>query len=376
MKSIAAWTVLAISCALSARPVVEADARRGAEFFETQHCNTCHSVGQAVQAKQPGSAPDLARRLDRDYTPAGLVSRMWDHAPIMWSAMAKADIAPPRVDEQEAADLLAFFYSARYFNRPGDAARGRRVFVDDHCVECHAIRASEHKIGPSVESWQALADPIALVQQMWNHAPEMKAEFAKRKISWPELTSQNLEDLLVYLQNLPEMRGLKLSFTMPSSSGGAELFQSKGCAGCHHGSNALENKLQDATLTDVAAAMWDHAPRMKQQALPVTYDQMRQIVGYVWARQFFGAHGNADRGQRVFASKGCTGCHDQASSGAPNLRSGRQFSTITMISALWQHGPHMLAEMQAKSLPWPEFTASQMSDVIAYIARREQSAGK
>lgn len=371
MKIIASWLFLAISCALSARPVVEADARRGAEFFETQHCNMCHSVGQSVHATQPGMAPDLARRMDRDYTPAGLVSRMWNHAPTMWSAMQKANVAPPSVDEQQAADLLAFFYAARFFEHPGDAARGRRLFAEKHCADCHAIGDTAPKAGPNVAKWQALSDPVALVDQMWNHVPAMKAEFAKRRIAWPELTGQDLEDMLVYLQNLPEMRGMKLEFTMPPMTGGEALFKSKGCAGCHQGSNALENKLQDMTLTDVAAAMWDHAPKMKQTAEPVTYEEMQRIIGYVWAKQFFGAHGNAEHGKRTFDSKGCAGCHDQGSSGAPNLRAGQPFSTITMVSALWQHGPRMLSEMQKKGAQWPQITPGQMSDLVAYIAQRQ-----
>ena len=51
----------------------DADARRGADFFEAQHCLTCH----AVKGTGAGKAPDLGRRLDRDYTPAGIAARMW-----------------------------------------------------------------------------------------------------------------------------------------------------------------------------------------------------------------------------------------------------------------------------------------------------------
>ena len=38
-----------------------------------------------------------------------------------------------------------------------------------------------------------------------------------------------------------------------------------------------------------------------------------------------------------------------------------------MISTLWRHGPRMLKDMEAKRLPWPKFTARQMSDLIAYL---------
>jgi len=49
-----------------------------------------------------------------------------------------------------------------------------------------------------------MSDPIALVDQLWNHVPQMKAEFAKRKLKWPEMASQDLADILVYLRNLPD----------------------------------------------------------------------------------------------------------------------------------------------------------------------------
>ena len=35
---------------------------------------------------------------------------------------------PGDLNEQAAADLFAYFYSARFFEMPGDAARGKRAF--------------------------------------------------------------------------------------------------------------------------------------------------------------------------------------------------------------------------------------------------------
>src|SRR5579862_8973049 len=83
-----------------------ADSKRGAAIFTSQMCTSCHSV-----AGHGGtSAPDLGRRFDRDYTPAGIASLMWDHAPAMWSAMAKQGVPVPRLTDSDAADLFAYFY--------------------------------------------------------------------------------------------------------------------------------------------------------------------------------------------------------------------------------------------------------------------------
>jgi len=121
----------------------DADARRGAEFFAAQKCNTCHSAG---------SSRDLSRTLDRDYTPAAITAQMWNHGPAMWSAMSKAGIPTPQVSEGQAGDLFAFLYSARYFDKPGDAGRGLRAFQSKHCAECHAIGKSKRPADPRLRS--------------------------------------------------------------------------------------------------------------------------------------------------------------------------------------------------------------------------------
>ena len=82
----------------------EADARRGESIFSRYQCTTCHST-----FANQNSAPNLSRRLDREYSPAGMASRMWNHAPKMWLAMKEAGIALPSMSEADAADLFAFY---------------------------------------------------------------------------------------------------------------------------------------------------------------------------------------------------------------------------------------------------------------------------
>ena len=40
---------------------------------------------------------------------------------------------------RHAADLFAYFYSARFFEKPGDAARGKRAFAVRGCSNCHGL---------------------------------------------------------------------------------------------------------------------------------------------------------------------------------------------------------------------------------------------
>ena len=355
----------------SAQMPQSADAQRGAEFFRQEKCTQCHSVAGVSKATSPHAAPDLGRDLGRDYTPAGIVSRMWNHAPTMWGAMRAENITPPAVNEGQAADLFAFFYSVRYFEKPADAGRGKRVFAAKHCAECHPISANAQGVGPSVAKWDSLADPVVLVQQMWNHASGMKEAFAKRNLKWSELEPEDMDDMLLYLRSLPETRNVPSTFNMPlTGPAGAELFKAKACADCHKDAMALENKLKDETLAGVAAAMWDHAPQMKQVA-PVSSTEMRQLISYVWARQFFQASGDANRGKRVFASKNCAGCHDSQSNGAPSLANTGPYSAIKMVAVLWKHGPRMYDLMQTRKLGWPKLTAEDVSDLVAYLDTRK-----
>ena len=57
---------------------------------------------------------------------------------------------------------------------------------------------------PPVAKWESLADPILLVQQMWNHSFRMRQAFASHNIEWQILTTDELADILAYLRSLPE----------------------------------------------------------------------------------------------------------------------------------------------------------------------------
>ena len=83
----------------------------------------------------------------------------------------------------------------------------------------------------------------------------MREEFARRKLVWIQLTGQQLNDILLYLQNLPETRNLPRKLELAASGSGEELFRSKGCVSCHTGTLALENRLHNQTLTDSGVSL-------------------------------------------------------------------------------------------------------------------------
>lgn len=370
---IQALAILAISAAAGEAATIAADSDRGARLFETLYCVQCHSVN----GKGGAVGPDLGLRIDRNFTPASLAATMWNHAPAMWSAMSERNLRPGDLNEQAAADLFAYFYSAHFFERPGDAGRGKRLFAAKHCAECHGLTEAKLPAAKPVVQWESIGHPIVLVNAMWNHGVNMREEFARRKIAWPDLTSQDLTDLLVYLRNLPAVRNVPGHFAISSGAGGAALFTSKGCVACHTGKLALPPRLKNKTLTDIAVEMWNHEPRMAANPPRLDVEEMRELVSYLWAQQFFEDSGNAAAGERAFTAKHCATCHNDASSGAPKLTggltgAGHAFSGVAMVAALWHHGPRMLSQMNAKGIVWPRFSAQEMSNLIAYLNSKDE----
>lgn len=337
---------------------------RGERLFTALSCIGCHSLnGQGGRV-----GPDLGRVVDRNFTPAGLASTMWNHAPAMWAAMRERGVRSGDLDEQAAADLFAYFFSARFFEKPGDAGRGKRLFSAKHCADCHGLTGAKLAAAKPVFQWESRGEPVALVNAMWNHAATMRQEFTQRKLAWPELTSQDLTDVLVYVRNLPGVRSASARFELGVGDRGQSLFVSKGCEGCHTGKLALVPRLRGRTLTDIAVDMWNHAPRMAASAPPLGVEEMRDVTSYLWAEQFFANSGDADTGRRVFTGKRCATCHEDPSSGAPKLTGGqRSFSGGTMVSVLWHHGPQMMEQMKNKGITWPRFDGAEMSNLIAYL---------
>ncbi len=227
----------------SAAPTLNGDAARGAALFQSKSCITCHSVaGQGAKL-----APDLGRRGGSGFTPTSLAAMLWNHAPRMWGALAKSS-DKVILTAQDSADMFAYFYAARYMDPPGDAARGKRIFTLKRCVECHAI--DDASTAKRVMNWEALADPIELGREMWNHGPAMRAEMQAKDVKFPTLTAGEMNDMLVYLRGLPQAKHYKPVFQPASAETGELLFQVKGCADCHKGTHTLAKRVAFRTVSD------------------------------------------------------------------------------------------------------------------------------
>jgi len=118
--------VLCVSSAAARAATIAADSERGAALFDSLSCVQCHSVNGSGGTL----GPDLGKLVDRNFTPATLAATMWNHAPTMWAAMRERNVRAGDLTEQDAADLLAFFCSARFFERPRRGARQSGFFLE------------------------------------------------------------------------------------------------------------------------------------------------------------------------------------------------------------------------------------------------------
>ena len=161
------------------------DPPSGDKLFIKKGCIQCHALAGKL---------DLSKKKDFPRTLAQLAGMMWNHSHEMWKGMEAKGIDRPTLSPQEMADLIAYLFSTRYFDEPGDPARGKVVFTKKQCNLCHTKGKT-----PDLTLLKGQISPILMSQMMWNHGPEMLEKMRKAKISWQKIDSKEMVDLMEYL---------------------------------------------------------------------------------------------------------------------------------------------------------------------------------
>ena len=168
----------------------QANAEAGRLLFREKGCVGCH----AIRGTGGGRAPDLgARSLPR--TLGQLAGLMWNHAPAMWASMRAQHVPRPQFSNQEMADLISYLFAERYFDRTGNAERGRRRFEEKGCGNCHKPGG----LGPDLSHWRGGGSPIPVATALWNHGPLMLERMKERLVAWPRFRPGEIADLLDFL---------------------------------------------------------------------------------------------------------------------------------------------------------------------------------
>ena len=175
------------------------DPKKGEGIFAEKGCAACHSLG----AGQDSPAPDLTRsNLQRSVSEVAGI--MWNHGPLMWERMREMGRAVPIFAPDEMSHLTAYLFFIRYFEREGDAGRGRGLFAEKQCAQCHGAAQGEVSAGPgpNLAGSRAVSSPHRLAAAFWNHAPIMEEAMRGEVLRWPTFRGDEVRDLVAFLRTL------------------------------------------------------------------------------------------------------------------------------------------------------------------------------
>ena len=224
------WSALAAS-------IIPGDARRGEQLFNSQQCVQCHSL----KGKGGTLAPDLARRVDRDYTPDG------DGQPDVESRagyVGRDEEAGPHEGEHDSRNgrrpvrllrVRPLLRKARR-RRPRQAGLHRqplRRLPRHHHVSrggraaCRQVGVARRPRHPGPADVESRAQDARRIRQAEARLGQAHRAGTHRHAGLPA-------------ESAGDAQRVARTFVFPPSDSGEKLFESKGCTGCHVGKLALE----------------------------------------------------------------------------------------------------------------------------------------
>jgi mono/diheme cytochrome c family protein len=173
--------------------------REGKLVFDARECTKCHSI----RGKGAEGGIDLAERSKTFYTSlTQIASSIWNKAPeMMLIRIAQTQCGLPKFTSKEMSDLLAYLYFLRYIDEPGDTAKGKKLFSEMQCSQCHGLEGKPGKLMYIDLSKHRNAAPTAIVAEIWNHNVEMRKAMTVQGIPWPQLKKGEMADLLEFIRN-------------------------------------------------------------------------------------------------------------------------------------------------------------------------------
>ena len=245
------------------------NAKTGERLFTAKGCVQCHAVGG--KGANVGPALDALKRAN---SPVLVAARMLSHGPRMAEAMKAKGIERPTFKRNELVDVIAYIRATAKDPGgetaqvvPGTPERGEKLFRDKHCAACHTIGGKGGKVGPELGH----AHHVSLTQfagLMWNHGPAMWTRMKERGIEVPQLTGQEMADIVAYLYT-----SHYFDPAAGSSARGQQVVQTKGCVACHSVRGKGGKVAADFATSNVVgspaalvAAMWNHSRSMEDQA--------------------------------------------------------------------------------------------------------------
>ena len=106
-------------------------------------------------------------------------------------------------------------------------------------------------------------------------------------------------------------------------------------------------------------------------SLAILFIVMRWQHRYVQRRVAVQVAARPAAGSAIFRAKGCATCHGTSANGSssgPSLRDSQSLTTLPrLVTAMWNHAPHMWEEMQARQLPYPTLSYDETAQLVTYL---------
>ena len=355
--------------------LVAGSPRAGAQLFKAKGCASCHSP----EARRASQAPDLAADVSGRSGPDQLVTVMWNHAPQMWERMQMEKVSQPAFSEREMSDLLAYVYTLRYVGEPGNAERGRSLFAEKGCVSCHRVQGRSDQGSRNVKLLDPMITAVGWATAMWNHPGASDADR-------PRFEDREMNDILSYVRGGKASPRLDEDLLGADFGRGWQVFRDKSCAACHSvkdeagrvGPELGPGRELPATILELAGSMWNHSPAMLRQMEHLRIaravfrkQEMADLLAFLYSFRYAEPGGSPKVGEVLFAGRGCSLCHGRLAQGtpqAPGLRGrGRNYTAVTMATALWRHGPEMYRRTKDLGMPWPLLAENDVGDLITFL---------
>ena len=163
------------------------DPANGQAVFEKQGCAGCHSFVEGDAGKKPILSAKEEPRL------GGLSAALWSHYPLMKAAGAK--FQPMELDEM--ADLTTYLFREGYYQTKGKASRGEKLVAEKNCTQCHG--ANNPDIPAAHLATVGPYSAVKMASVVWTHGPNMKIFMDYLEAEWPQISEQEMADLIAYL---------------------------------------------------------------------------------------------------------------------------------------------------------------------------------
>ncbi|MEW6509635.1 MAG: c-type cytochrome [Bacteroidota bacterium] len=259
----------------------------GKALLDSKGCTTCHSVG----GKGGSVGPDF-KTVQQYSTPLYLVQAMWNHGPAMQKEIREHKMKYPTLSGQDVNAIGAYLRQLTASNTeirmsPGSPKRGRVLFEEKHCSQCHVGEGKRKRIEAGLIRIELKKGVTEVASAMWNHGQVMMDLMGKEAIDWPRFEGSEMADIIAYIYSLgfQDKEG--------TAQRGEEVFKQKGCGNCHtaggggRGPDLSTIKRFDSPIRMIQL-MWNHAGEMEDLIITqnkkwpaLTADSMRDLYAYL-----------------------------------------------------------------------------------------------